>query len=467
MIYDPLTDRWVLATDAVTNTGSGLLYDIMVTTSGNPFGFWNTPVHIPGMPLAPSNAHGPQVLVDPATGDYGVLFTQSFNDGTSRPMVSYSTDGGVNWTTPNPIAEAGSHFDFVAGGLGPDGRLNTVFGDFSQAGTYDLLFNSAPFDPTVTWPSPITIASGLPRSGTAGQCGNNGSLRSLFGQIAALDAPSIAVDPTEPSGNTMFVATSRLGAAGDESDVAVFRSTNGGLGWIPLGQTGSEPARAEFAPEVTVSPDGRVAIAQLLADLRNLQDLQVSVEVRFLTVEDQFFERIGVDFDLGTPVPVSEAPFDAWRTNPSFDSNYSDCFGLTPIGATSPGSGFFVAWADGRDPGPVENNGIDPNIYFASTEGVPFPTEQSGLVTKTSTKLKVTGDVSPKPAPGARVILTLLRKQGGTFEQIGRKRPRTDRKGEWKAAFKRPEGGKCRVLVEFTGAEGRAPSVPISATFTC
>ena len=39
-------------------------------------------------------------------------------------------------------------------------------------------------------------------------------------------------------------------------------------------------------------------VGDLLRQLRRLQDLQVSVEVRFITVSDNFFEQIGVDFDF-------------------------------------------------------------------------------------------------------------------------------------------------------------------------
>ncbi|MCA9063439.1 MAG: hypothetical protein KDA96_10280, partial [Planctomycetaceae bacterium] len=51
-------------------------------------------------------------------------------------------------------------------------------------------------------------------------------------------------------------------------------------------------------------------ITDLLSQLRKLQDLQVTVEVRFISVSDNFFERIGVDFDfnvndnLGDPAGV-------------------------------------------------------------------------------------------------------------------------------------------------------------------
>ena len=39
-------------------------------------------------------------------------------------------------------------------------------------------------------------------------------------------------------------------------------------------------------------------VADLLRQLRRLQDLQVSIEVRFITVSDNFYEQIGVDFDF-------------------------------------------------------------------------------------------------------------------------------------------------------------------------
>src|SRR6185295_1772005 len=58
-------------------------------------------------------------------------------------------------------------------------------------------------------------------------------------------------------------------------------------------------------------------IADLLQQLRRLQDLQVTIEVRFITINDDFFERIGVDFDfnitsnagpLPTPNPAGPPP---------------------------------------------------------------------------------------------------------------------------------------------------------------
>jgi general secretion pathway protein D len=61
-------------------------------------------------------------------------------------------------------------------------------------------------------------------------------------------------------------------------------------------------------------------IADLLEQLRRLQDLQVTIEVRFIRLRDAFFERIGIDFDaniedrtIGTADLVPGTPFEPER----------------------------------------------------------------------------------------------------------------------------------------------------------
>ncbi|MBM82902.1 MAG: hypothetical protein CMJ78_20255, partial [Planctomycetaceae bacterium] len=52
-------------------------------------------------------------------------------------------------------------------------------------------------------------------------------------------------------------------------------------------------------------------ISDLLDQLRRLQDLQVTIEVRFVTVSDRFFERIGIDFDFNVQDNVGDPQVDA------------------------------------------------------------------------------------------------------------------------------------------------------------
>lgn len=48
-------------------------------------------------------------------------------------------------------------------------------------------------------------------------------------------------------------------------------------------------------------------IIQTLEQLRRMQDLQVTIEVRFITLSDTFFEKIGVDFNVNIPTKTSGA----------------------------------------------------------------------------------------------------------------------------------------------------------------
>lgn len=68
-------------------------------------------------------------------------------------------------------------------------------------------------------------------------------------------------------------------------------------------------------------------IADLLEQLRRLQDLQVTIEVRFITLNDDFFERIGVDFDFQIQDRSGRDP-----DNPFKENAPSAVVGLGPDG---------------------------------------------------------------------------------------------------------------------------------------
>ena len=69
-------------------------------------------------------------------------------------------------------------------------------------------------------------------------------------------------------------------------------------------------------------------IADLLEQLRRLQDLQVTIEVRFIRLNDRFFERIGIDFDMniedrtiGTADLVPGFPYEPGRQSATVGLN--------------------------------------------------------------------------------------------------------------------------------------------------
>ncbi|MCA8995786.1 MAG: hypothetical protein KDA80_02345 [Planctomycetaceae bacterium] len=68
-------------------------------------------------------------------------------------------------------------------------------------------------------------------------------------------------------------------------------------------------------------------IEDLLDQLRRLQDLQVTIEVRFITVSDDFFEQIGIDFDFNVNDSVG---------GPVVDNDFNP---IRPFGSTDPDNG--------------------------------------------------------------------------------------------------------------------------------
>src|SRR5262249_61807565 len=85
-------------------------------------------------------------------------------------------------------------------------------------------------------------------------------------------------------------------------------------------------------------------ITDLLAALRRLQDQEVSVEVRFITVAEDFFERIGVNFNMN--IVERNARFQPMLQTNSFsfdNANFINAFqpgrflaGITPAGTLTP-----------------------------------------------------------------------------------------------------------------------------------
>jgi general secretion pathway protein D len=90
------------------------------------------------------------------------------------------------------------------------------------------------------------------------------------------------------------------GAAPDfDSLTELITSTIAPTSWQEVGGPGAISGyENNLSLVVSQTQEVHEQIADLLEQLRRLQDLQVTIEVRFITLQDNFFERIGVDFDI-------------------------------------------------------------------------------------------------------------------------------------------------------------------------
>ncbi len=84
-----------------------------------------------------------------------------------------------------------------------------------------------------------------------------------------------------------------------QSLIDLIQTTVNPTSWDAQGGPGSiSPFPTNLSLVISNTQEVHEQIADLLEQLRRMQDLQVTVEVRFITLNDNFFERIGVDFDF-------------------------------------------------------------------------------------------------------------------------------------------------------------------------
>lgn len=136
---------------------------------------------------------------------------------------------------------------------------------------------------------------------------------------------------------------------------------------------------------VTQTPDIQEQVQALLDKLRELQEVQITVEVRFITVQEDFFERVGIDFDLN--INDKQTKFDNQVATQNFkppgflnepDHLKNVVVGLTPTGNFTQSldipitNGSFQASALPSGfagfPGSVgSNGGLDMGVAFLSS----------------------------------------------------------------------------------------------------
>ncbi len=104
---------------------------------------------------------------------------------------------------------------------------------------------------------------------------------------------------SDPSTAGQPQITKRQSQTNEEVLIKLITNTIAPRSW---GEQGG-PGTIEFFPltmalVINQTPDIQDQVADLLAALRRLQDQEVAVEVKFISIAEDFFERIGVNFNL-------------------------------------------------------------------------------------------------------------------------------------------------------------------------
>lgn len=130
----------------------------------------------------------------------------------------------------------------------------------------------------------------------------------LMAQMSKATGMGAGIPKSDPTG----FGPGGLGG-GDQADfeslIELLTSTIAPTTWAEVGGPGTiTEFKGNLSLVISQTQEVHEEIADLLDQLRRLQDLQVTIEVRFISLNDNFFERIGVSFDLNVPTN-SQKPF--------------------------------------------------------------------------------------------------------------------------------------------------------------
>ena len=188
-------------------------------------------------------------------------------------------------------------------------------------------------------PGPVTVAANEQGSNV-----NTATNPALLAQMQKLGIPIVGGSGQNGSSSSPTGAFGPGGLKGGaqadfDSLITLITSTIAAPTWDDVGGQGTiQPFNTNLSLVVSQTQEVHEQIADLLQQLRRLQDLQVTIEVRFITLQDDFFERIGVDFDFNLPTNTSPLPTPTpVGPPPSFGGvNPSRTVGLDPTGAVTP-----------------------------------------------------------------------------------------------------------------------------------
>lgn len=188
----------------------------------------------------------------------------------------------------------------------------------------------------------LSVQTGPPPTGITAANGDGSVSGTSLAQFQPLGGNASASGST-PS--IPFGAPQRGGAQADFSSlINLIQQTVAPTTWNTVGGQGAiQPFDTNLSLVVSQTQEVHEEIVDLLDQLRRLQDLQVTIEVRFISLNDTFFERIGVDFDF------------------NIQSGVSQPLNMTAVptpggGSTSPGAAGLTA----QPGGPSQLIGLDP-----------------------------------------------------------------------------------------------------------
>lgn len=172
---------------------------------------------------------------------------------------------------------------------------------------------------------------------------NNGKFMLGDGQPVSGNQSSMTTAPGQPvPGMSQIGAPTTQKQTQHEMLMKLIQNTISPQSWAEVGGAGT----IDFMPigmalVINQTVDVQEQVQELLDALRRLQDLQVAVEIKLITLSETFFERIGLDFNLNVKTDKNTSKFEPQLTTGQFKpagqvNDFSPgrmVAGLTPAGS--------------------------------------------------------------------------------------------------------------------------------------
>ncbi len=208
----------------------------------------------------------------PSSAFYGrsyTVYTEFAGSFVNRIVLTYTTNGGVSWSTVAPVSPVPSTNHFHQGcdiKCGPNGEVYVVWANSVLANpfTEDSLGFAKSTNGGVNW----TIA----KNNAANVNGNR--TFNMMNNIRVAGFPRIDVDRTcGPRAGWIYVCMGEKnpGIAGDVSDITLYKSTNGGTTWssgVRVNQDAFGNGKKQYMGAIRVDESGGVNVVYY--DTRNV-----------------------------------------------------------------------------------------------------------------------------------------------------------------------------------------------------
>lgn len=181
----------------------------------------------------------------------------------------------------------------------------------------------------------------------------NGQAASDPASMSTANGGSMSTSPQQ--GSSQIGAPTTQKQTMHEMLIKLIQNTISPNSWADVGGAGTvDYMPIGMALVINQTPDVQEQVADLLEALRRLQDLQVAIEIKLITLSETFFERIGLDFNLNLKTDHNTSRFEPQITTGQFKpagqvNDFSPnrfIAGVNPAGGQFPSTGSFTSDLD-------------------------------------------------------------------------------------------------------------------------